>query len=89
MTRVFVDRFTAGLDDLSIKRQRSHYEVAKVLARTGRFSVFEATANNVIAKTVMALEDNGWFEFEPQGFPWTKATITDAGRLVLGIEAKP
>lgn len=84
--RVFVDRFTVGLEDLKRWQQRDKFAVARVLAKEGRFSIFEATENQTIARTMEALDRCGWFVFEPQGFPWTKVTLTDAGRLALGIE---
>ena len=79
--------FSAGIDDLPRRKQRNPHDVARVLARAGRFSVFEATANDTIAKTMDWLSDSGWFVFdhESQGFPWTKVTLTDMGRKVLSL----
>lgn len=76
--------FSAGLDDLTRKKQRSSIEVARVLVQTGRFSAFEASANVDIARTITRLEKQGWFVYDNSGgYPWTKATITDVGKLAL------
>jgi hypothetical protein len=53
--RMFVDRFSAGLDEMKRKDQRDPLKVLTVLARTGRFSCFEASENADIAKTMTAL----------------------------------
>lgn len=78
-----IDTFTSGLDDLSKRRQSSTREVLRHLARAGMFSVFEATDNDVIAATVDRVLRKGLLETTPSGFPWTKVTLTDAGRAVL------
>lgn len=81
---VFVDRFSAGLDDLTHKEQQSPIVVAAALAKLGRFSVFEATENQTIARTMTCLADCGWFKFDNSiGFPWTKVTLTDKGHEAI------
>lgn len=62
ITFMFVDRFSAGLDDMPRKDQRSQIKVLRVLARTGKFSCFEASENQVIAGTVTALMHGPWIE---------------------------
>jgi hypothetical protein len=70
-----------------VKDQRDMRKVASVLAKAGRFSVFEATDNPVIAKTMDKLQASGWFEFDNgPGFPWTKVTLTEAGKTALGVK---
>ena len=54
-TYCFVDRFSAGLDEMKRKDQRDHLKVLSVLARTGKFSCFEASENMTIARTMTAL----------------------------------
>lgn len=78
--------FSVGLDELTRRKQRSAIAVARVLAEAGKFSVFEVTANEDIARTVTKLGGKlGWFTYEPQGFPWTKVTLTDDGRRALKV----
>lgn len=92
MSRDFVHvcTFTVGLDELTRKKQRSSLEVARVLAEAGRFSVFEATANIDIARTMNRLERLGWFVYDSEtGYPWTKATLTAAGKRALGMPVDP
>ena len=82
-----IDRFTAGLDDLSRKEQRDHVAVLRVLHRTGRFSVFEASANQGIAGTMTKIMQSGWVVDVGGEYPWTKVRLTDAGlRLIARQE---
>lgn len=75
---------TSGLDELTRRKQRDSLAVAQMLVQTGRFSVFEATANEDIARTVTRLERKlGWFEYEPQTFPWTAVKLTEKGKRAL------
>ena len=78
--------FTVGIEDMPAKKQRNPYDVARVLARHGRFSAFEAADNQTIAATMDWLYASGWFDFDTEscGYPWTKAALTDAGRTALG-----
>lgn len=78
--------FTVGIEDMPTRKQRNPYDVARVLARHGRFSVFEATDNEVIAATMDWLHASGWFDFDTEscGYPWTKVALTEAGRTALG-----
>ncbi len=55
MTLIFLVSFSAGLDELTRKQQADHMEVLRVLHRTGRYSIFEATKNQTIAKTMVRL----------------------------------
>ena len=85
---VHICTFTVGIDELPRRKQRDPLEVARVLAQHGRFSVFEATANQDIARTMDKLMRNGWFvsDAEASSYPWTHVTLTDAGRAALGME---
>lgn len=81
---VFIDRFSAGLDDLTRKQQASVTEVLSVLDRVGRFSIFEATDNQTIASTMTHISNAGYVELDIScGFPWTKVKLTDKGRDLL------
>lgn len=83
-TAFFVDRFSAGLDDLTRKQQACAVTVASTLARLGKFSVFEATENQTIARTMTRIAESGWFKFDHScGYPWTTVELTDLGRDVL------
>lgn len=81
--RVFIDRFSAGLDELTRRQQKSFTEVLRVLDRTKRFSIFEATDNQVIARTMDCLTEQALIRVTPQGYPWSAVELTDAGRKWL------
>jgi len=90
MSHVHICRFTAGLDELTRKQQKDVATVLGVLKETKRFSVFEATANQVIAKTVTVLFERGLVENTKQGaFPWTYVALTAAGERFLEDGALP
>jgi hypothetical protein len=85
--RIFVDSFTVGLDEMKCKEQADKVAVLRVLHKTGRFSVFEATANSVIAKTIDELCKGPYLTVDTSmGYPWTKVTLTEAGKKLAGIE---
>ena len=82
--RVFLDRFTAGLDDLTRKQQADPIAVLRVLKRTRRFSCFEASENDVIAKTMTYLCHSPLIETDNScGYPWTKVKLTAAGEAEI------
>lgn len=84
--RVHIDRFSVGLDELTRKQQASAVEVLKVLHAAGRFSVFEATDNDVIAKTMERLVHQKLIEVDTSpGFPWSNVKLTAAGRERIGL----
>jgi hypothetical protein len=88
--RFHIDRFSAGLDDLTVRQQADHVEVIRVLHRTGRFSCFEASANQTIASTVTKLLHNqlkgyGVLLKRTGGeYPWTEVALTQSGLNLLG-----
>ena len=84
-----IDRFSAGLDELSRKDQRNQLKVLAVLAQAKLFSVFEATENAVIAATMTTVMKSGWVADVGGGYPWTNIELTDAGREALGHGEKP
>ena len=79
---MMIDRFST-LDDLKPRDRGDPVAVLRLLDQVGRFSVFEATEHLKLAKTLDQLPELGWVEYENDGFPWTKATVTAAGRAVL------
>lgn len=82
---VHICRHTAGLDELTRRQQAVPRLVLGVLARTKRFSVFEASDNQVIARTMTYLSSDGFFRATGGAFPWTEVELTPAGeRLVDG-----
>lgn len=90
---IHIDRFSAGLDDLTRKQQADHVAVLRVLQRTGRYSVFEATDNQTIAKTMdrlISANNKGGALVKTLGgdYPWTAVELTDAGRALLADTAK-
>ncbi len=75
-------RFSAGLDDLTRKQQGNPEAVLAVLRRTKRFSVFEATDNQIIAATMTMLCKSGWITTDNScGYPWTNVTAIDGKQI--------
>lgn len=102
MTATIICSFSAGLDDLKAWERTDPVAVLRVLQRAGRFSVFEATANDAIARTMTRLCHKGCsivrngvrtdygrlIETDNTcGYPWTKVTLTDAGLRLLADAA--
>jgi hypothetical protein len=84
------DRFTAGLDDLTRKQQASTEAVLRVLKRTGRFSVFEATENQTIANTMTRLCHSALIETDHScGYPWTNVKLTASGEALIAGKETP
>lgn len=103
MTTAFICSFSSGLDELPRRKQKDVVEVLKVLKACGRFSVFEATDNDVIARMMDRLIHKGCaivrdgvrtdygrlIETDNTcGFPWTKVKLTEAGERLLADSAK-
>ena len=84
MSTMIVDNFTSGLDDLTRKQQRDIAIVLKVLEKHKRFSVFEATANDVIARTMDEVYKGKYVRDTGGAFPWRNVELTDAGRALIG-----
>lgn len=45
----------------------------------GRVSIFESTANDVIATTMDKINERGFIDVEVLGYPWQGITLTDLG----------
>jgi len=77
--------FSTGLADMPRRKQRYAEEVLRVLHRHGRFSVFEATANDVIARTMDDVIRRKLVEVDNSpGYPWSNVKLTDAGLALIG-----
>lgn len=98
MTNVIICCFSSGLDDMKRKDQRDVVKVLRVLAAAGRYSVFEATANQTIARMMDKICHKGCTLVGPDGtkrtygkllktlggnYPWTYVELTDGGRKLL------
>lgn len=98
MNRVIVCSFSSGLDDMKRKDQRDVVKVLRILAQCGRFSVFEATANQTIANMMDKILHKGCTLVQPDGskrayglliksiggaFPWTEIELTEGGKQLL------
>lgn len=80
---IYIDAFASGMDELPKFRQRSTREVLRHLNVAGRFSMFEATDNDVIAATVDRIMRRELVKTSDIGFPWTKVELTSAGKALL------
>lgn len=81
---VFICDFSTGIDELPRKDQRDIAKVLRILDKCGRFSVFEATANQTIARTMTTLCNGPLIETDNScGYPWTMVKLTEAGRALL------
>lgn len=81
---VFIDCFTVGIDEIPVKLRRHYPTVLKILDEYKRFSVFEATANQAIARTMTELCAGGYLTTDNScGFPWTNCELTELGRKVM------
>jgi hypothetical protein len=81
--RVFIDTFSAGLDDLTVKQAQCVDTVLRTLDRIKRFSVFEASANQTIARTMTDVFKKGYVKDIGGAYPWTHVEITPAGRAII------
>ena len=80
MRTIHVCCFSSGLDDLKRKEQADDEVVLGVLRVKRRFSVFEATANQTIARTMDRLCKTR-LTTKTEGFPWTKVVAIDGEAL--------
>lgn len=92
--RVHVCRFSAGLDELPRRKQGDRRAVLEVLVRAGRFSVFEACDNQIIASMMTRLMHGNAINppmIRSTGgeFPWTNVELTEAGKAYLEAIGTP
>ena len=75
---IYIDRFSAGLDELTRKEQRNSEAVLAVLRQAKRFSAFEASDNAAIARTMTMLIETGRVTTDNScGYPWVIVTHID------------
>lgn len=83
MSTMIVDRFSAGLDDLSRKEQKNHVAVLRAMSKMTRYSVFEATENDSIARTLDYIIKKGFIKHTGGSFPWSNFELTESGRELI------
>lgn len=77
---------TAGLDEMTRREQRDPVKVLKRLHELGRFSVFEVTANDTIAKVMEYLVADGLITVTRKGYPWYEVRLTPRGLEYAGLK---
>lgn len=81
--RIRISRHSAGLDDMKRKDQGDHLAVLRRLSTMTRYSVFEATENQKIAKTMDYIMRMAFIESTGGTYPWTEFRLTDAGKAAI------
>ena len=84
-TPVFITSWSSGLDAMKRRDQRYPDKVLQQLERSPRFSVFEATENATISKTMDWLVKEKLIEVDNEsvGYPWSIAKITTKGYALM------
>lgn len=81
---MLIDYFGGNLGDIKYKEAGDLRKVLDCLKSSPRFSIFDATANMRIAKTMSAAVKLGYIEIDnSEGYPWSNALITDKGSEFL------
>lgn len=81
---VYIDTFSGAIGDMKRKDQADRMKVLAVLAKSPRFSVFDATDNQTIARSLEWLRRGGLITIDnSRGFPWSDAVLTESGRAML------
>ena len=95
---IYLDCFSAGLDDLTMAQQADEVKVLRVLQKTKRFSCFEASENATIARTMTKLMHKAHTRIDPDGtrheyglllrttdggYPWTIVELTEGGLRLM------
>lgn len=85
MSAVFLDSFSGAIGDMKPRDQRDSRKVLAVLRDYPRFSVFDATERDAIARTLTNLYGAGLIDYpKPQpGYPWCRAVVTPKGLQLL------
>jgi hypothetical protein len=79
-----IDCFTS-LDELKNKDQGDTVKVLRVLHRVKRFSVWDASENPTIARTMGNICKSKLIETDIScGFPWTECRLTPSGLKMIG-----
>lgn len=66
-----------GLSDLSRKDQADPEIVLNAIRLAGRYSIFDATANPTITRTIMDLESSRLTVDTACGYPWIEVVAID------------
>ena len=89
-TTMYFDSFSGAIDGMKRKDQGNAVKVLEVLSKHPRFSVFDATANSVIAKTMTYLFCEKYIAgtrprlgYPRLGYPWMAVDITEKGQALL------
>lgn len=95
---IFLCSFSSGLDDLPRKDHADVVKVLRVLKACGRYSAFEASANDIIARMMTRLHHKGCTivrdgvrreygllieRVEPSEYPWVRVRLTEGGERLL------
>ena len=95
---IYLDCFSAGLDDLTREHQADEVKVLRVLQKTKRFSCFEASENATIARMMTRLMNKTYTRIDRDGtrheyglllrttdggYPWTNVALTEGGLRLL------
>jgi hypothetical protein len=82
----FIDSFTT-FNHLTQRQKGSSIWLLRGLYPRGRFTVFEATETNAIAKSFSKLWEWGWVRDLGGQFPWVEVEVTPKGAKALGLPA--
>lgn len=85
--RTFICSFSSGLDDMKRSDQKDMRAVLRVLDKWKRYSCFDASANDAIAKTVTDIYRLGFVKDVGGAYPWSEVELTDAGRVFMEASA--
>jgi len=80
---IHICSFSTGIDEMRRQDQRDPAKVLAVLKENPRFSAFEASANQGIARTMTLLFERGLVKDVGGEYPWTIVEILPAGEEVL------
>lgn len=83
MQALHVDRFSAGLDELTTEQQADPGVVLATLKRLGRYSCFEASNSRTIAETMALLTERLLLCDTGGSYPWTTCSVTETGERFL------
>ena len=87
---VYLCSWDAGLGYMKKGDQKYSKKVLAALHACGRFSVFEATENRVIAKMMDSLVKEGYIEVDNSpGYPWSNVRVTKKGMAYAGLKDEP
>lgn len=89
MKGIHICSFSTGIDEMKRADQKDPAKVLAVLKQNPRYSTFEVTANQGIARTITLLHERGCIKTVGGAYPWTVVEILPAGDEVLAGGAVP